>query len=437
LLAALALAAVGCDQGREAPPDTVVRVVNVAPGFPSLYFRREQIPGDTGQELGFKNGVERSWDEDTYDFFIFVRDLASNTLQQHRTFVKHVQAGTLYTFVLAQVGSAVQELILEVTPPASNATDGQVVGAHAAEGTPPVDVYVEKTGTDIAGAQPWGANVAFLGTIAPRNLASGDYEITLTPAGNRATVLYRSQSFVVNAATSTARVITPNGGDSTVPLSVTLAQSTFAELVDPSAVPQMRVINAATDGAPRDLALAGQFSPPAFSAVPFATPTPYQPIAAGTDVPVQVTPPGNPGVLELDQKISPTAARLYTLMFSGDAGALTQVFRADDVRPIIGEAKISFYNAAPQFDALDLVIVSAGVDPNSVSGVATLAPGNVGVYQPAVPESYNAYLRKSLTTDIVAGPFPVTFAAGGIYGVLATNGPDTATATITFFQENP
>jgi hypothetical protein len=36
---------------------------------------------------------------------------------------------------------------------------------------------------------------------------------------------------------------------------------------------------------------------------------------------------------------------------------------------------------------------------------------------------------------LLTGPTRLNLAAGGIYGVLATNGPDTATAVITLFDD--
>ena len=39
----LALASVGCSEGRKNPPDAAARVLNVAPSYASLLYRREEI----------------------------------------------------------------------------------------------------------------------------------------------------------------------------------------------------------------------------------------------------------------------------------------------------------------------------------------------------------------------------------------------------------
>ena len=51
------------------------------------------------------------------------------------------------------------------------------------------------------------------------------------------------------------------------------------------------------------------------------------------------------------------------------------------------------------------------------------------------PASYDLYLFLSGTQTMVAGPIPITLAAQGIYGVLATNGPDSVTATVTLIDD--
>jgi hypothetical protein len=431
-LAALAFVVIGCDQGRENPPDASVRVMNVAPGFPFLRYARERTePSDVQFGTGITGGT---YDEDTYDFRIYSRDIASNANILEREFTKQLSTGTLYTFVLAQSGTAVQELILEAPELAATATQAQVLAAHAAEGQPAMDIFFEPTGTDIAGAVPWGS-VAFLGTLAPRNVTPGDYEITVTAAGNRASVLLKTATFTAGAGETLALVITPAGESSVAPISITVGSSSFGGLIDVNAPAAVRVINAAADAAPRDVVFNGQFTPPLFAAVPFAAPTAFTPIAPGAEIPVNVTPPGNPGVLELDQKLALGGTRKHTLMILGDAGALTHILGIEGSRRLTDEATLSFYNAARQFTSLDLLVLPAGADPATALAALTLAPGLISTSISAPPGSYNAYLRQTGTTTLVAGPIPVTVAAAGIYGFLATNGPDSVTATVTLLDD--
>ena len=45
------------------------------------------------------------------------------------------------------------------------------------------------------------------------------------------------------------------------------------------------------------------------------------------------------------------------------------------------------------------------------------------------------YLRDSTTLATLMGPTRISVAAGGLYGVLAVDGPDTATANAIYFDD--
>ena len=239
----------------------------------------------------------------------------------------------------------------------------------------PRSIFLEAPGADILGAVPWGT-VSFLGTLPARTIPPGDYEITVTAAGNRTNVLLRSGAFGLGAPESTAFVITPLGGEGLTPISVVGINSGGGVLTHADAPAAVRVINGAADGAPRDVAFGGEFNPPLFSAAPFAVPTTYAQRAPGTEVQVNVTPAGNPGVLEVDQKVNLTATRKHTLLINGPTGTLTLAYTTDDDRRLVKGAQLRSYNAASQFTALDFLVIPADVDPTAAGAVASLFSGH-------------------------------------------------------------
>ena len=162
-LLGIALFLVACD-GREELPDTTVRVINAASNFLALDFRRERTSGIT---LEFRDASPSlRYDEDTYDFSVDSRGLLGTNVDV-RTFEKKVLAGTEYTFVLMQVGTGVQEAILEYTPLAASATDSQAVALHAGENLAPMNVHIVAPGTDVTGLVPW-ATLGFRQSATPR-----------------------------------------------------------------------------------------------------------------------------------------------------------------------------------------------------------------------------------------------------------------------------
>ena len=145
-----------------------------------------------------------------------------------------------------------------------------------------------------------------------------------------------------------------------------MLQDGSAVIYDRNVTSELRVINAATDTVPRDVAINSVFSPPLFSAAPFAEPTAYAPVALGAQT-LNVTPVGNPGVLELETQIAPTPAQRMTLMFTGPAGALLYAVIADDGRRIQGEAKAELHERGDAIPCRRLRAHSDGGRPDEHS----------------------------------------------------------------------
>ena len=443
---ALALASTACSGGRKNPADAPVRVLNVAPSFAQLSYRREQITVTNpsmplsyqGSAQGSTSSTDLVYDEDTYTFTAASPDLANPASEVDRdSFTQKVAAGTRYTFVFLESAGSVTHTVLESPLGPSDTAKALVQATHASENLPRVDLYLEPSGTDIAGAAPWGT-VGFKESLATREVAAGVYELTVTEAGNPANVLLTTQPFTIDAPLTTTLVLSPDGGEGIAPLDVVLLNPSGATtLVDPSLPANVRVLNGATDQAPRDVAFNGVFSPPAFSAAAFATPTAYEPLAAAAAVPVNVTPVGNPGVLELDSTADLVASRVYTTFFTGDAGALTLNFWPEDRRRLAGLAKISFYGAHTVTGAPEILLLPPGTDATTAASqsVPTLVIlGTVSAITLA-PGTYDLWLRDFGTTTILSGPVTVTVAAKGLYGVVTSNDPNGTTIDMTLIDE--
>jgi hypothetical protein len=433
VLACGALLTAGCDDGRKAPGKVTVQVANVAPGFASLSFQREQ-DNRGAAELSFKTLQAFVYDADTYDFFVVERTLNQDDPGRTWTFAPTLEEDTSYTFVLTEVAGEVQPVVIATPPPPAN--DAQILALHAASGLPAIDVYLERPGVGIGGATPRGTFSAQQ-QIPASTLPSGDYELFLTAAGNPADVLLTSAQFSLPAGTTSTLLVVDERGLGTAPVSAVLLQSAATiPLFDVNAPPSMRVINAATDRAPRDVAINSELSPPLFSATAFGEPTAYTPLPVGA-LRVNVTPVGNPGVLELDTPSNGVIGQKATMLFSGPAGALLASFAEDDGRPVNREAKVRFMNAASQFSAIDFVVTAPGGDPLAPFPVAQLFPPSMSSYVPLYPGDYEVYLFRTGTPTIISGPTPISVAAGGIYGVLAVDGPDTATAEVRLLDDFP
>lgn len=431
-------AVVGCDQGRDAPQRTAIAVMNAAPGFRGLQFTRGQ-PTRTNQPTGlsFQGSFATQWDVDTYNIRLTLPALSGGT-EQFWESTQTIEANTHYVFVLTQNGTAAETVVIQYPAPSSSDTNTLIAATNAS--TTPVDLYLEPEGAGIIGAAP-RATIGFQELPPQFNVAPGKYEITLTEAGNPANVLLASAAIEFTAAQPATIVVTPEGNGGTEDFSVmVLRAEARSVLYDRNATAELRVINAATDRQPRDFAIADQFTPPLFSAIPFAEPTAYAPVAIADTQNINVTPVGDPGVLELNSKLTATAAgHRYTLLFTGTAGTLLWTATEDDLRRFPDEAKLRFYNAAPQFSVVDLFVMAPDTTPETTVAVQTaqLASPGMSTFLSLRPGEYDLYFYLTLasTPSKLAGPVRVSVAGGGLYGVMSANGADSATAEMLFFDD--
>jgi hypothetical protein len=423
-----ALVLTGCEKGREAPGRVNVQVVNAASGMEGVVFRREQdTRGQTN--LAFKGATVAVYDADTYDFY--ATDIAD--IRRTFTFAETLETDTTYAFVLTEVAGEIKPVV--ITYPKTTANP-QVISLNAASGMPAMDLYVEPAGVGIVGAAPRG-------TFGPQEqipafaVPTGTYELWLTAAGNPSSVLLTSPAVALDANTVSTFVVVAENGQGTVPLSIVLLQGSPVVLLDQHATSELRVINGANDQGARDVAIDSQFTPPLFSATTFGEPTPYAQVPTAS-MKVNITPVGDQGVLEAEASYTGTIGQRATMLFNGPAGTLVPLIVGDDGRRLTAQGKIRFMSAiSTPTTSLDFVVTFPDQDPNTVAGLTNLFAPGISAYTALEPGDYDLYLRQSFTANYYAGPIRLSLAAGGLYAVLAVDGPDTATANVRLLDDFP
>lgn len=427
-LLVLALAVAGCSNGgRKNPPDAFVRVLNVVPSVSSLLYRRGQVTStNSASSVAYQDGSTTFvYDEDTYNFTVATVDLATIASKDLDTFSLQIVAGTLYTFVYVESGGAVTHTILESPPLPSSTANALVQATHGDEALPTIDLYLVAPDTDVATTTPWGT-IGFKQSLTSREVTAGVYELVVTAAGNPANVLYRTGAFTMEAGSNNTLALSPDAGEGIAPLNVILLNGTASTpLIDPSLPSQVRALNGATDQMPRDVAFNNEFTPPQFSNVAFATPTPYAPLTASVTTAVNVTPVGNPGVLELSSAITPVGGKMSTMFFTGDAGALILSPQQDNRRRIAGQGTITFFDAAPVDAAVEILVLAPGTDASKAPvSLSTIVSAGSVLATAVAPDNYEISLRAtdaSGTSTIVGGPFALTVVDKGLYEIFLSN----------------
>lgn len=425
LAVALATGLTACDSSRTTPPRTLVRVVNAATDAASIEYRREE---SSPSLIAFRSSIQRDYGEDTYNFTVAAPG-AAGTLA-NATFRQHVVAGVTYTFVITQLGSVLYPAVLETPNLPTDSGVARFVAFHGAEALPAFDFYLEAPGAVLPAATP-RTSLAFGQASSNFDVAPGDYRVYLTPQGDPSTVAFESQTFTLPAEELVALTVAGDGGDTASTFSVLLTYTQTGTLYDVNAGSEVRVLNAAADGAPRDVILNDA---PAFAAVPFGAPTDYTSVPGGPFT-VKVTPAGNPGVIEGEATVEPAGPFFETVLVTGETGALKVTAARDNNRRFPSTARIRFFNGATQFEAIDVYLVTPGSSISSAFPIASLPAGESSIQNSIAAREYDLMIGEFGTTTVLFGPLTVTLENNGLYSILVTNGADTETADVVLLDD--
>ena len=421
------LAACG-GEGRTRGPSARVVAVHAASSYPQILFQRE-ARSEASLEFGFAD--ESFFEVDQYDFNLKIVPPGTSAPVPLKSFSVTLQRGTDYYFVITEVGGLLEPLVLTQAPFPSTATNSEASIVHAAPASPTMDIYLTAPGAVLSAANPVGT-VAFNERVTPSTFTTGDYQLSLTEAGNPLNVLFTSSPMVFFAGQSNFFVIADAADDTNEVRVTRIANAATAILVNVNAPSSLRIINAAADAQPRDVFIDSDFAAPFLGAVPYAAPTARAPIAAG-DRTISVTPAGNPGVIEVEAINAMFPSTPYTGLLAGAPGALVLTAYPEDRRRILGEAHLRYYDGADQFSSIQIGITTPGVP--FFGFPVLLANGTSAEEFPLAPGDYEITVRATGATTDALGPLPITVAGEGLYSILFLNGPTADTASAVLFDD--
>ncbi|MGI9257624.1 MAG: DUF4397 domain-containing protein, partial [Gammaproteobacteria bacterium] len=265
-------------------------------------------------------------------------------------------------------------------------------------------------------------------------IASGDAQIVVTEASNPASILMRSTTITFPAGASLYFTIVDDAGLGFADISVIVSGAANFALVDQNLQSSIRVINAISDRSPLDFGIDGDLDPPLLPNVDFGTFTDYTFIDAGMPN-FTATPAGNPSVIELDLPFEANAGRFETIFIAGNPGDASGAISIDDLRPIIGEAKMNFFNGAGLFLFVEFFVVPPGTDITGELPTASLQSRGATSNLAIAPGEYELSIRDAFSATILGGPISLTLEEGGFYTVLITDATGGATVDITLFDD--
>jgi hypothetical protein len=384
-----------------------VRALNTIPASPQIAFMieervlgaaisKEMTPTSVYDGLGYTFNFEALLAGDTT-----TTRIASQFLE--------VEADKDYTFVISGAFDAPDITILEGDRRAwtESETVFETRMAHFAQTLGNVDIYF----ADPLIPPALGAQIATLevGEIAaPIDLESGEYVMTVTPAGDDSTILFASDPVTITAQAQFMITIFDGDENDLAPASVrlfNLSVGATGALADSRFPPTMRFIHGGLNFGNADIFIDDPLTVPVVTDHAFKDFTPFIDVTSGV-VPITYTPPASTGttLLDVDEAIFPGTRTDFFVLTTND-GTDIKVSNLADRRAIQTRARLSFINTAGSRAAVDVYVVLDGVLPeDSFPILPGLPPGIAPVQIPSAPGSYDIYITDVDEVIPLAGP---------------------------------
>lgn len=429
-LACVVVAACESEGGRVRPPSTQVSVIHVAGSFGNLEFRRvERLEGT----LSYRSSQVFTWDSDTYTFNIDTTLPGLGTPIRLYTFEADLAAGNDYSIVLTEANGWLHELILEGAEAELSETEAEIIIVNTADGLQSaVDVYIEPPGTELAAATPRGT-VDFLESLPVAAIAPGEYELSLTQAGNPTSVVMASDTFELAAGVRATLSVIDGLSSASPAAAVVSGAGIDTPLSDRELRAGMRVLNAQNSGDPLDVTVNSNFAPPLIPNAMFAVPTDYALVVPGAHT-LQVTPAGNSGAIEIETPYRAFPGQRGTWFVRGAPGSLAAIYSPDSQRRIRDIAEVTVYHGGTTVSNVDVFIVAPETDLGSTAPTATLSQTSALSSVLMGLGGYTVTVREAGTENVLAGPIAAGIGIEGNYGVLITDGASGAGVDITLFD---
>jgi hypothetical protein len=293
-------------------------------------------------------------------------------------------------------------------------------------------VYVTAPSADLSSATPLNDSALAFGDATGRVVVpAGDYQIRVTAAGNKQTVVYDSGAVPLPADADLMIVAVDNTGPGATPIQlVVLDGAGAANLLDANTPASVLAVHASPDAPAVDIladasataevesiALAKNVSFPSACQIPA--------VPAG-EYGLSVTAAGNPSVVALQFDLAPKAgdelAAIVTGYLSGTP-AIQPIALMSDTRSVATEAKLRVTHASPGTGNVDIYLLPNGTNFNAASTTPSFASvpfgADTGVLSIA-PGVYDVYVTPAGNKGVVAIEVQnLTLAGGDVLDALA------------------
>lgn len=350
-----------------------------------------------------------------------------------------VEADRDYTFVISGSLAAPDITLWESDVPefSENATTSEIRFGHTAASLGAVDVYLGAAGVaPLLGSQV--ATLGFLEASAAAEFEADNLVLTVTAAGDPATVLFESDPITFVAQTAVILSLFDADPGDLAPLAVSLiatATGGSAPIADANFPPTVRFFHTSITFDTADIYVDDPLGVPIVTNHAFRDVTGDIPVAVG-DLPLTYTTAGNIGSILIDRDLTAVAGRRtqYYVVNNG-SGTDALVASVPDRRPVETFGKLGIINTAANHLTVDVYIVNVGEAIDEVAPIIPRLPvGSATVSLPINGGSYDIYVTAPGEKTVISGPTParLDIANGDIVEAIIYDNVDPAIADVVF-----
>lgn len=430
----------GCaESSREkASGDAPIISVNAIVDSPDLTFLIEERSLGT---VAFSGASPASrWDDLNYIFNFDLNVPGESSTRRLASRAVDVQRDRVYMFVLTGNISNPELILFDDEERKWDETETvfELSFAHMNNVAGPVDIYFAAPGVaPVAGNE--AAQLAEGERSAIVEYDSGEYVITVTASGDPQDVLYTSNTRTFQPSSTDTVFLFDQDPSRTGNLEVRLITGAGGTIQLPDArfTPSARIVHAALDIGAVDLYENSDFTNPVQGNQVFGDIVENVPLTAGTND-YTWTDAGNSGaVIHEEPQVINSGSRV-SLLLVGPASDPDSMNLLNIRRPYATSARISFIQAAQNYEFVDVYLLPAGESIDDNDATSPGVPFKFALSSTAVvADSYEVTITEVGEKTVLAGPVALDLALRDVVDVLILDTVDPNVAELRILRNTP